>query len=106
MHGSQRYLEDFRLPQPFQAMSVLLNACTIWTLMKRLKKKLDGNYTRILRAVLNKFRKQLCTATYLPSRKPSKKDDQDMLGTAAEERIHKRGFLMGLKRMDTPVLAD
>ena len=27
---------------------------TTWTLTKRLKKKLDGNYTRMLRAILNK----------------------------------------------------
>ncbi len=34
--------------------SILLYGCTIWTLTKRLKKKLDGNYTRMLRAILNK----------------------------------------------------
>ena len=28
--------------------------CTTWTLTKWLKKKLDGNYTRMLRAILNK----------------------------------------------------
>ena len=40
----------------FQAavVSILLYGCTTWTLTKRLKKKLDGNYTRMLRAVLNK----------------------------------------------------
>ena len=40
----------------FQAavVSILLNGCTTWTLTKRLKKKLDGNYTRMLRAILNK----------------------------------------------------
>ena len=40
----------------FQAavMSILLYGCTTWTLTKRLEKKLDGNYTRMLRAVLNK----------------------------------------------------
>ena len=39
----------------FQAaiVSILLYACTTWTLSKRLEKKLDGNYTRILRAILN-----------------------------------------------------
>ena len=39
----------------FQAavVSILLYGCTIWTLTKRLKKKLDGNYTRMLRAILN-----------------------------------------------------
>ena len=40
----------------FQAavVSVLLYGCTTWTLTKRLEKKLDGNYTRMLRAILNK----------------------------------------------------
>ena len=28
--------------------------CTTWTRTKRLEKKLDGNYTRMLRAILNK----------------------------------------------------
>ena len=39
----------------FQAaiVSILLYGCTTWTLTKRLKKKLDGNYTRMLRAILN-----------------------------------------------------
>ena len=34
--------------------SILLYGCTTWTLTKRRKKKLDGNYTRMLRAILNK----------------------------------------------------
>ena len=40
----------------FQAvvMSILLYGCTTWTLTKRLEKKLDGNYTRMLWAILNK----------------------------------------------------
>ena len=40
----------------FQAAVVwiLLYGCTTWTLTKRLKKKLDSNYTRMLRAILNK----------------------------------------------------
>ena len=44
----------------FQAavVSILLYGCTTWTLTKRLKKKLDGNYTRILRATLNKSWRQ------------------------------------------------
>ena len=45
----------------FQAavVSILLYGCTTWTLTKRLEKKLDGNYTRMLRAILNKsWRKQ------------------------------------------------
>ena len=44
----------------FQAavMSILLYGCTTWTLTKRLQKKLDGNYTRILRAIFNKSWRQ------------------------------------------------
>ena len=38
----------------FINISILLYGCTTWTLTKRLEKKLDGNYTRMLRAVLNK----------------------------------------------------
>ena len=40
----------------FQAavVSILLYGCTTWTLTKPLKKNLDGNYTRMLRAILNK----------------------------------------------------
>ena len=33
---------------------ILLYGCTTWTLTKRLEKKLNGNYTRMLRAILNK----------------------------------------------------
>ena len=44
----------------FQAavVSILLYGCPTWTLTKRLKKKLDGNYTRMLRAILNKSWRQ------------------------------------------------
>ena len=44
----------------FQAAvtSILLYGCTTWALTKRLEKKRDGNYTRILCAILNKSRWQ------------------------------------------------
>ena len=44
----------------FQAavVSILLYGCTTWTLTKRLQKKLDSNYTRMLRAILNKSWRQ------------------------------------------------
>ena len=44
----------------FQAAvtSIVLYGCTTWTLTKRLEKKLDGNYTRMLRAILNKSWRQ------------------------------------------------
>ena len=50
------YLTDKMKRSFFQAavVSILLYGCTTWTLTKRLKKKLDGNYTRMLRAILNK----------------------------------------------------
>ena len=35
-------------------VSILLYGCTTWTQTKWLKKKLIGNYTRMLRAILNK----------------------------------------------------
>ena len=44
----------------FQAavVSILLYGGTTWTLTKRLKKKLHGNYTRMLRAILHKSWRQ------------------------------------------------
>ena len=44
----------------FQAavVSKLLYGCTTWTLTKRLEKKLNSNYTRMLRAILNKSWRQ------------------------------------------------
>ena len=44
----------------FQAavVSILLYRCNTSTLTKRLEKKLDGNYTRMLRAILNKSWRQ------------------------------------------------
>ena len=44
----------------FQAVvvSVLLYGCTTWTLTIRMEKKLDGNYPKILRAILNKSLRQ------------------------------------------------
>ena len=44
----------------FQAavVSILLFGFTTWTLTKRLKKKLDDNYTRMLRAIVNKSWRQ------------------------------------------------
>ena len=51
----------------FQAavVSVLLYGCTSWKLTKRLQKKLDGNYTRMLRAILNKSWRQYPTRHHL-----------------------------------------
>ena len=44
----------------FQAaiVSILLYGCITWTLTKRMEKKVDGNYTRMLRAILYKSWRQ------------------------------------------------
>ena len=44
----------------FQAavVSILLYGCTTWTLTKRMEKNFDSNYTRMMRAVLNKSWRQ------------------------------------------------
>ena len=61
-HAGDSYINKNELMKRsfFQAAvtSILLYGCTTWTLTKRLEKKLDGNYTRILRAILNKSWRQ------------------------------------------------
>ena len=47
------------------AVSILLYGCTTWTLTKRMEKKLDGNYTRMQRAILNKSGRQHSTKQQL-----------------------------------------
>ena len=44
----------------FQAavVSILLYGYTTWTLTERMENKLDGNYTRMMRAILNKSWRQ------------------------------------------------
>ena len=44
----------------FQAavVSILLYECTTWILTKHMEKKLDGKYTRMLQAILNKSLRQ------------------------------------------------
>ena len=53
----------------FQAVvvSILLYGCTTWMLTKYMEKKLDGNYTRMLQAILNKWaapHKHSCSFLY------------------------------------------
>ena len=57
----------------FQAaiVSILLYGYTTWTLTKLLEKKLDGNYTRMLRAILNKSWRQHSTKQQLYGHLPS-----------------------------------
>ena len=57
----------------FQAavILILLYGCTTLTLTKRMEKKLDGNYTRMLQAILNKSWKQHPTKQQLYGHLPS-----------------------------------
>ena len=50
---------------PAAVVSILQYGCTTWTLTKRVEKKLDGNYTRMLRAILNKSWRQHSTKQQL-----------------------------------------
>ena len=69
-------------------VSILLYGCTTWTLTKRLEKKLEGNYTRMLRAILNNTPQDTnYTATYLPSRKLSKLDEPGHCWRSRDELI-------------------
>ena len=56
----------------FQAavVLILLYGCTTWTLTKQLEKKLDGNYTRMLWAILNKSQQQHSMRHQLYSHQP------------------------------------
>ena len=51
----------------FQAasVSILLYGCNTWTITKRMEKKLDGNYTRMVQAILNKSWRQQPTKKQL-----------------------------------------
>ena len=51
----------------FQAVvvSILLYGCSTWTLIKRMEKKLDGDYSRMLWAILNKSWRQHSTKQQL-----------------------------------------
>ena len=51
-------------------VSILLYGCTTWTLTKRLEKKLDVNYMRMLWAILNKSRRQHPTRHQLYGHQP------------------------------------
>ena len=57
----------------FQAAiaSILLYGCTTLTLIKRMEKKLDGRYARMLRAILNRSWRQHLTKLQLYGHLPS-----------------------------------
>ena len=60
-------LTDRMIRNFFQAavVSILQYGCTTWTVTKRMEKKLNGNDTRMLRAILNKSWKQHMTKLQL-----------------------------------------
>ena len=84
----------------FQAavVSILLYGWTTWMLTKSIEKKLDVNFRRMLRAILNKSWKQHPTKQQLYdqlSRKLSKLDEPEMRTTAGEvETIYCWGPLL------------
>ena len=49
---------------------MLLYGCTTWTLTERIEKKLDGNYTRMLRVILNSSWRQHSTKQQLYGHSP------------------------------------
>ena len=49
---------------------ILLYGYTTWTLTKRMERKLDGNYTRMMQVILNKFWRQYPTKQQLYGQLP------------------------------------
>ena len=99
----------------FQAavVSILLYGCTTWTLTKRLERRLDGNYTRMLRAVLNKSwattpHETPTIRTLAPHHKNYTSSTNQTRGTLLEKqgRAHKRCTPCGPPLMDVQVWDD
>ena len=69
----------------------VIYGCTSWTLTKQLEKKLDGNYTRMLRAILNKSWQQHPTKHQLYGHLPPITKTIQVKWTLLEEqrRAHK-----------------
>ena len=66
-YGSQTWLIKWNAVSTKQpaVVSILLYGCTTWILTKWMEKKLDDNYTRMLRAILNKSWRQYPTKQQL-----------------------------------------
>ena len=76
---------------------------------KRMEKKLDGNYTRMLSTILNKSWKQHLTKEQLSGHFPSISKTNQVRRTrhAAEATINSEvTFFYGPRHIDVPVLAD
>ena len=78
----------------FQAavVSILIYGCTTWMLIKQVEKKLDSNYTRMLRAIFNKSWRQHLTKQqlygHLSALTKTKLDEPDMEDTAEEVKAN------------------
>ena len=65
-YGSQTWpIKGSAVSSKAAVVSILLYGCTTWTLTKHMEKKLDGNYTRMLQAMLNKSWRQYPTKQQL-----------------------------------------
>ena len=75
----------------FQAavVLILLYGSTTWTLTKQMEKKLDGNYTRMLRAILNKSWRQHPAKQQLYSHLPPITTNQICRTLEKHGRAHK-----------------
>ena len=80
----------------FQAVAILQYCCTIWIQTERMdkKKKKSMRPTQDCYVLFwintgsNKPQNSNCTATYLQSYKPSKLDEQDILGITGEVKTN------------------
>ena len=70
-YGNCETFVELRFPFILSVRSILLYGCTTWTLTKWLEKKLDVNYTRMLREILNKSLWQYPTRYQLYGHLPS-----------------------------------
>ena len=69
-HATSKDIDSDKIKRSFLQAAVvliLLNGCTTWTLTRRMEKKLDSNYTRMLWAILNKLWRQHPTKQQLYS---------------------------------------
>ena len=78
-------------------VSILLYGCTIWTQTIRMEKKLDGNYTRMLRDILNKSWTQYPTKQQLYVHFPL------ITETIQVRRIRHAGHCWRTHKRQTPV---
>ena len=95
------------------AISILLCWCTTWTLTKHMEKKLDGNYTRMLRAILKKYGKHHTTKQQLYGHLPPISQTIQLRltrhagrGWRIKDKLISDVLFWGLLHKATPVLDD